>query len=466
MEQNSPPPDSLAIDFGTSNTAIARWNSVTGQAELVKLPGVSQQFSDRPPLIPSLVYVEDAAAGKVIVGQEVRDRGLDLSGDNRFFANFKQGIGTEFQGYLPELDGVKVSFEQVGTWFLQKLLTLLQERLGTLKSLVLTVPVNSFESYRLWLMDICQSLAVEQVSILDEPTAAALGYGATDCKSLLVVDFGGGTIDLSLVQLSTKQATSGYLLKWGQRMLGQNKAQQKQTAKVIAKAGENLGGADLDNWLLDYFVATQSLAKSTLTTRLAERLKISLSQTTEAKEVYFDDETFETYELGLDRDRWQQILTQQGLFERLDNLITGLLQQAQLNGVAIADINAVLLVGGSAQIPAVQERIATYFDKDFIKSQRPLSAIAIGALQVSQSVEVQDFLYHGYGIRYWNRRTKAHDWHPIIEQGQAYPVSQAKELVLGASSPNQTAIELIIGELSTDTATEVFLMEIVLSPVL
>ncbi|MEM6614830.1 MAG: Hsp70 family protein [Cyanobacteria bacterium P01_C01_bin.72] len=459
MEQNSPPPDSLAIDFGTSNTAIARWNSVTRQAELVKLPGVSQQFANRPPLIPSLVYVEDAAAGKVIVGQEVLDRGLDLAGDTRFFANFKRGIGTEIQGYLPELDGVKVSFEQVGAWFLQKLLTLLQETLGRLKSLVLTVPVDSFESYRLWLMDVCQSLEVEQVSILDEPTAAALGYGTAASKSLLVVDFGGGTIDLSLVQLSTQstqQGATGYLLKSGQRMLGQNKGQLKQTAKVIAKAGANLGGADLDNWLLDYFVATQSLEKSTLTTRLAEKLKISLSQATEAKEVYFDDETFETYTLSLNRDLWQQILTQQGLFEQLDNLITGLLQQAQLNGVALTDINAVLLVGGSIQIPAVQEWVASYFDEDLIKSQQPLAAIAIGALQVSQSVEVQDFLYHGYGIRYWNRRTQAHDWHPIIEPGQAYPISQAKELVLGASSPNQTAIELIIGELSTETTTEVF----------
>ena len=74
----------------------------------------------------------------------------------------------------------------------------------------------------------------------------------------------------------------------------------------------------------------------------------------------------------------------------------------------------------------------------------------------SQSIEVQDFLYHSYGIRYWNRRTKSHDWHPIIERGQPYPMPVAKELVLGASAPNQSSIELIIGELSTETTTEVF----------
>jgi molecular chaperone DnaK (HSP70) len=239
-------------------------------------------------------------------------------------------------------------------------------------------------------------------------------------------------------------------------MLGQSAAQPKNTAKVIAKAGDNLGGADLDNWLVDYFVATQSLEKSSLTTRLAERLKIRLSTVTEAKEVYFDDETLETYELSLDRDRFEQILTQQGLLNRLDNLMEQLLQQAKRQGITATDIDAVLLVGGSVQIPIVQNWIRKYFDEAQIKHQLQFEAIAIGALQVSQSTEVQDFLYHSYGIRYWNRKTNRHDWHPIIEQGQPYPMARVKELVLGASTPNQSSIEVIIGELSSDTSTEVF----------
>ena len=456
MVNNSPLPNAYAIDFGTSNTAIARWNLATGKAELVKLNGISQQFGSQPPLIPSLVYVEDAATGKVIVGQEVRDRGLDLAGDTRFFANFKRGIGTELQGFLPELDGVKVSFEQIGEWFLRELITNLQSTAGEVKSLVLTVPVDSFESYRLWLMGVCQSLAVEQISILDEPTAAALGYGSANQASLLVIDFGGGTVDLSLVRLSSNKTSSGYLLKWGQRMLGKSVAQQKNTAKVIAKAGNNLGGADLDNWLVDHFVVTQSLAKSTLTTRLAERLKIKLSTVTEGKEVYFDDETFETYELSLTRDHFEQILSQQDFFRRLDNLMEGLFQQAKRQEFSFTDIDAVLLVGGSVQIPAVQHWVKEYFNEAQIKYQQPFEAIAMGALQVAQSVEVQDFLYHSYGIRYWNHQTNRHDWHPIIEQGQPYPMTTAKELILGASVPNQQSIELIIGELSIDTATEVF----------
>ena len=457
MVTNSISPSSFAIDFGTSNTAIARWNAVTGKPELVKLPNLSQQLSSQAPLIPSLVYVEDASQNKVIAGQTLRDRGLDFANNPRFFKNFKRGIGTKIQGFLPELDGHKISFEQIGAWFLQELITSLQEETGTeLESLVLTVPVDSFESYRHWLMGVAESLTVSQISILDEPTAAALGYGAVDQELLLVVDFGGGTIDLSLVQLTGDISDQGSLLKWGNKMLGKSATQSKNTARVIAKAGDNLGGADIDNWLVDYFATTQSMTKSALTTRLAERLKIKLSEEMEAKEVYFDDETLETYDLNLDRASFENILQEQGFFARLDDLINQVFQQAKRNGVEITDIESVLLVGGSVQIPAVQNWVRQYFDEDKVKNQFQLEAIAVGALQVSQSVEIQDFLHHSYGIRYWNRKTNSHGWHPIIKTGQPYPMNKPVELVLGASTPNQASIELIIGELSTDTNTEVY----------
>ena len=459
MVNNSNSTKSYAIDFGTSNTAIARWNNVTEEAELVKLPGLSQQIASSPPLIPSLVYVEDAQKPQIVAGQKVRDRGLDVFGDSRFFRSFKRGIGTDIQGFMPELDGENLSFERVGEWFLRELITALRgETQEELKSLVLTVPVDSFESYRNWLMSVCESLAVEQIRILDEPTAAALGYGAADRELLLVVDFGGGTVDFSLVQLSTASPqTRGYILKWGKKMLGENSAQKKNTARVIAKAGANLGGADIDNWLVDYFARTQALPKSSLTTRLAERLKIKLSEVSEAKEVYFNDETLETYELSLDREEFERILKQQGFFARLDDLMTQVLQQARRNGVENTDIDRILLVGGSVKIPAVQNWIEDYFDKALIKNRKQFEAIATGALQVSQTTEIKDFLYHSYGIRYWNRKTQTHDWHPIINTGQPYPTDRPVELVLGASTPNQSSLELIVGELATQTVnTEVY----------
>ena len=449
----------IAIDFGTSNTCIARWNPATGQPETLNLPGLSQQLGNNPPLIPSLVYVENAVQNKVVVGQAVRDRGLDLTNDPRFFRNFKRGIGADIQGFLPELDGQIVSFEQVGQCFLSQIIDKLAGE--TPDSLVLTVPVDSFEAYRLWLGKVCASLPVEQVRLLDEPTAAALGYGMAEQDILLVVDFGGGTLDLSLVRLDggAKAANKqpGFLLKWGKKSLAEKSGQKVKTARVLAKAGQNLGGSDIDNWIIDYFAQTQGLVASPLTTRLAERLKIQLSSQTQGSEVYFNDETFESYELELDRAGLEKILAEHSFFEQLDQLMDDLLQQARRQGLEDTDIKAVLLVGGTAQMPAVQTWVQQYFKPEKIRCDRPFEAIAQGALQLTQGVELKDFLYHSYGIRYWDRRNNCHNWHPLIKTGQPYPMSEPVELVLGASAENQPSIELIIGELGAESGgTEVY----------
>ncbi|MEB3182359.1 MAG: Hsp70 family protein [Nostocaceae cyanobacterium] len=452
----------IAIDFGTSNTVIARWNPITQQAETLKIPGLSIQQSLNPPLIPSLVYVEDAAHSQVLVGQQVRDRGLDLVNSERFFRSFKRGIGADIQGFLPELDGEIISFEGIGQWFLSQVIEQLlttEPELG--QSLILTVPVDSFETYRHWLGGVCQHLPVQEVRMLDEPTAAALGYGLADEDLLLVIDFGGGTLDLSLVRLDkslqqTKKPV-GFLLKFANKSLASDSKQKVKTARVLAKAGQNLGGTDIDNWIVDYFSKTQGLTASPLTIRLAEKVKIQLSTHSSASEVYFNDETFESYDLELDRDTLENILTEHAFFERLDESMTQLLQQARRQGIEATDISAVLLVGGTSQLSAVQTWVKQYFPGEKIRSERPFEAIAIGALQLAQGMEIKDFLYHSYGVRYWDRRNNRHSWHPIIKSGQPYPMSNPVELVLGASLENQPSIELIMGELGVETGgTEVY----------
>jgi len=449
----------IAIDFGTSNTVVARWNPARQQPETLKLPGLSAISAQNPPLIPSLLYVENAAENKVILGQQVRDKGLDLSTDSRFFRNFKRGIGTPIQGFMPELEGKIITFEQVGQWFIEQIVGSIRSLPLSVDSLVFTVPVDSFEAYRNWLGKVSQSLQVEQVRMLDEPTAAALGYGLADRENLLVIDFGGGTLDLSLVRLdiSANKKPLGFLLKWGDRSLAESSGQKAKVARVLAKAGQNLGGSDIDNWLVDYFVKTKGLVKSPITARLAERLKIQLSLLEGATEVYFDDENFEAYELELERAEFESILAEHQFFDNLDECMNQVLQQARRQGLEIADIDAVLLVGGTVQIPAVQRWVEQYFDKAKIKCDRPFEAIAQGALQLSQGIEVKDFLYHSYGIRYWNRRENCHSWHSLIKSGQSYPMSEPVELMLGASVENQPSIELIIGELGAETGgTEIY----------
>lgn len=450
-----------AIDFGTSNTVLARWNPVTQQPEVIDLDELSLRQGENPPVVPSLLYVEDAAQGQVIVGQGVRDRGLDVSSNPRFFRNFKRGIGTTVQGFLPELDERAITFEQVGQWFLERVVTALRQTTpAEIDALVLTVPVDSFEAYRHWLGQVCQSLQIPQVRLLDEPTAAALGYGMADRQLLLVLDFGGGTCDLSLVRLDLgsqpERKPLGFILKWGDRNLAEDSGQRPRLARVLAKAGLTLGGADIDHWLVDHFAQTQNVVPSPLITRLAERLKIRLSSQTQATEVFFDEATLDSYELGLDRPQLEAILQANQFFQRLDDAMTQVLQQARRQGIEATDIDAVLLVGGTAQMPAVQAWAQTYFPPDKIQAHKPFTAIATGALHLNQGTELKDFLYHSYGIRYWNRRENRHDWHPLIPVGQAYPMSEPVELILGASVEQQPSVELIVGELGANSSTEVY----------
>jgi molecular chaperone DnaK (HSP70) len=133
------------------------------------------------------------------------------------------------------------------------------------------------------------------------------------------------------------------------------------------------------------------------------------------------------------------------------------LQQARRQGLQVSDIDAVLLVGGTVQIPAVQTWVQQYFEPTKIRCEKPFEAIAQGALQLSQGIQLKDFLYHGYGIRYWNRRENCHSWHPLVKAGQPYPMASPVELVLGASVEAQPSIELIIGEMGTESVqTEVY----------
>lgn len=451
----------LAIDFGTSNTVLTRWNSVTQSVETLALPGLVQQLGNNPPLVPSLVYIKDAADGGVLVGQQVRDRGLDVGSDNRFFRNFKRGIGAAIQGFLPTLEGRSLSFEQVGEWFLADVIRAAEQQAGDVDSIVFTVPVDSFEVYRNWLGQVCEGLGIQQVRMLDEPTAAALGYGIQQEETVLVVDFGGGTLDLSLVELAiaANRKPLGFILRWGNKSLAESSSQKPQKAKVLAKAGENLGGTDIDNWLADYFHTQQGVPLSSLTMRLVERLKIQLSAKSQATESFFDDETLESLTLKLDRKTFEEILRENQFFKRLDSSLEQVLQQARRQGLSTDSIDAVLLVGGTAQIPAVQNWLSGYFPKEKVRSDRPFTAVAEGALQVQQGIEVTDFLYHSYGIRYWDRRKRRHGWQPIIRAGQPYPTATPVEIELGASTENQPSIELVIGELGREDAlvtTEVF----------
>lgn len=167
-----------SIDFGNSNTVVAHHN------ECIAIDRLSAPNSC---LIPSLIYFD--RPDRFLVGQEVKAQNLDRSPN--CFAGFKRGIGQQV-GFLPQIDGQSISFEYMGECFLQRILQAIPDR----DLVIFTVPIDSYEIYGAWL----SSLGETQVRIIDEPTAAALGYGIPEEQSrLLVIDFGGGTLDIVLI---------------------------------------------------------------------------------------------------------------------------------------------------------------------------------------------------------------------------------------------------------------------------
>jgi molecular chaperone DnaK (HSP70) len=421
-----------AIDFGTSNTVITRWNRVTEKAEIVKITNITG-LQD---LIPSLLFIKDRESEDYLIGQQVRNEGLDIDNNVRFFSNFKRGIGCEIQGFLPELEGETITLEKVGAYFLGSLVKKLNP---TPTSVILTVPVDSYEAYRIWLINAYKAWNIQEIKLLDEPTAAALGYEQLTAKIVMVFDFGGGTLDISIVDLgnSKENITTN--------IIPENS--QFKRVKIIAKGGINLGGIDIDNWLFEYFHKKIGLRKSSFSIRLVERLKIKLSQEFQANEFYFNNENLETYELNLNQGEFVEILEEHGFIKQIENLINQVLLQAKFYALEKDDVDAVLLVGGSAQIPLVKSCLKNYFEESKIYANQALDAIAKGALQLGQTVKIDDILSHGYAIRFWNQKKNCHSWHTFIRAGQSYPTMKPFELILAASLPNQSSLELIVGEL-------------------
>jgi molecular chaperone DnaK (HSP70) len=424
----------LAIDFGTSNTLIAEWNEAAQAPRTLRLPPYSSMPGEGAvSTVPSLLYVEDAAAPTVQLGQQVRDGGFDVAGDRRFFAGFKRAIAADIHGFVPTLEGVEVGPRVAGELFLTQLLGSQPAAGHAPDEIIFTVPVQSFERYLDWLQGIATRLSIPNVRLVDESTAAALGY-----------QVGMG----SLVRTpGPRQA--GVSLRGGQEG---SATDRDRVAQVVAKAGVVLGGEDIDHWLVDDFLQRHGLSAAELEDdlnqlkALAEQVKIKLSSQPNAELAFFHAEDARTLKTAYARTDLEDILEAHDFYSKIQGALTQVLRQAEVKGVRREDIAHVLLVGGTTLIPSVQRSIRQNFSADRVKAHAPFEAVAHGALQLLKGLAVEDFLYHGYGIRYWDVRYQRHNYEPIFAPGHAYPTPEPVEIVLRASRPAQPAIELVIGE--------------------
>ncbi|HEY9796883.1 MAG TPA: Hsp70 family protein [Leptolyngbyaceae cyanobacterium] len=458
----------IAIDFGTSNTVVCTQDPVTLEPRTLKFDRLSRRFetvTGQVSVVPSLVFVQ--GANQLLFGEQVRSQRLGFAQPERLFQAFKRDLVADYRPPARQLDGQTYTTESVSELFIQQIWQQLSSMQLHPQRVVFTVPVGAFELYLDWFRELAQTLSLPAIQLVDESTAAALGYAVKRPGSvILVVDFGGGTLDLSLIRSSATPPILP-LLRGGIEEVGEATSLIKGglggvKAEVLAKSDAYVGGVDIDAWIVEHYLRQTGSSREEVKEigwqnllELAERLKIKLSTAESAKESWFDDENFISHELQLTQADLTEILEDRQLLEQLRQTLDEVLAIALSKGISKADIEQVLLVGGSCQIPSVQQLIISYFGRQKVKLDKPFEAVAHGALVLGQLVEVEDYLRHGYAIRLWEPYAKEYSFFPLFDKGMRYPCKRAEPLTLQVAIQGQKEIRLDIGEVAAVSQAEV-----------
>ena len=366
----------IGIDLGTTNSVVAIMDG--------KEPKVLTN-EEGARLTPSVVAIDDR--GEVLVGQIARRQAITNPENTVFSA--KRLIGRKFSDpatqdeikRVPykvaaasngdcaiELRGKKYSPPEISARVLMKLKRAAEEYLGeTVTEAVITVPAYFNDSQRQATKDAGRIAGLDVKRIINEPTAAALAYGLDKTKEhvIAVFDLGGGTFDISILEVGDK------------------------VVEVISTNGDtHLGGDDIDNRVMDWLIAEFKkdsgidVSKDKMVLQrlkeAAEKAKIELSsvQETEVNLPYLTaDATGPKHLLKrISRTQFERMI--EDIIARCIEPLKKALSDA---GKKVGDIHEVVLVGGSTRIPMVQAKVKEFFGKEPNRSVNPDEVVALGA---------------------------------------------------------------------------------------
>ena len=226
---------------------------------------------------------------------------------------------------------------------------------------------------------------------------------------------------------------------------------QPMAATVIAKVGQVLGGDDIDHWLLEHILRKVGLdgldTDRPSLLRAAELTKIGLSTSHEAEFDAPHPSGEGRLRARVSRDELEDVLIGHDFLSRLQAGLETLLRQAERRGVGKDDIEHVLLVGGTSQVPAVRRMLQGNFGASRVRSEHVFTAAARGAARLGMGVTVRDFLYHSYAVRGWNHVARRHEYDLVVPALSPYPFAEPVVREYAASSPGQPAMELFLGEI-------------------
>ena len=342
----------IGIDLGTTNSCVA----VLENGEPVVIPN-----SEGGRTTPSVVSF--AKNGERVVGEAARRQQAVNAG--RTVLSIKREMGSDTH---VKIDGKAYTPQEISAMILQKLRRDAEAYLGEpVTQAVITVPAYFTDSQRQATRDAGRIAGLEVLRIINEPTAAAFAYGLDHGQSqkILVYDLGGGTFDVSLIEIG-----DGVI-------------------EVLATSGDNhLGGDDFDARLTDYIVSefrrvekvdlTRDAAAMLRVREAAEKAKRELSGQMSAQVMlpFIMQDKNGPHHLDVTVTRAQFEGMTRDLLERTAGPVTQVMNDAALT---MSDLGQVLLVGGSTRMPAVQELVKKLTGKTPSKAMNPDECVAMGA---------------------------------------------------------------------------------------
>ena len=405
----------IGIDLGTTNSVVAVMEG--GKPTVIANAEGSRTT-------PSIVGF--SKTGEKLVGQLAKRQAI-LNPD-KTIASIKRHMGDD---YKVNIDGKDYTPQEISAMILRKLADDASAYLGEkVTSAVITVPAYFNDAQRQATKDAGKIAGLDVLRIVNEPTAAALAYGLEKEKSekVLVFDLGGGTFDVSILEIGDG------------------------VHEVLSTSGDtHLGGDDFDqkvmDWICEEFKKQEGIDlrgdKQAMqrVKEAAEKAKCELSSVMETNInlpfITADANGPKHLDLNLTRAKFEDL--SRDLLNRCKTPVENALKDA---GVTKADINEVVLVGGSTRIPAVQQLVKEYTGKEPNQSVNPDEVVAVGAaIQAGVLAgEVKDIVLLDVTPLTLGIETLGGVMTPLVPRNTTIPVSKSQ--VFSTAENNQTAVDI------------------------